>query len=210
MTSPDNPYTPMAEFVADQIFKKKLIVENVAEKSNIPIAIFSKLMSGNDKRLKDRHIPLLANALHCQKYELISRVTNIPITTRLGELINNERRRKGLTQTALAAKNNWLIRNLQRLESEKSKIRHIDARMLTKNLGIKPGLFVPFLSELTSKTTSGNGAKIRRLRQSALLSVSELAELLNLTRQAVSLYEHNSCRPSATTMQKIYQLPVPN
>lgn len=200
----------MAEFVTNKIFTNNLKIKNVAKESNIPINIFSELMSGKDPRLKDRHIPLLAKALHCQKCNLVLRINNISITAPLGELINHERRKQGLTQTTLAAKNNWSISKLRLLESKKGKIRHINARTLTRNLSIKPELFIPFLSEPNRKNTFGNGAKIRQLRQSLLLSVSGLAKSLNLTRQAISLYEHNDCCPSTATMRKISLLPTPN
>jgi transcriptional regulator with XRE-family HTH domain len=198
----------MAEFVANKIFTNNLSLENIIKKSTIPTNIFSQLMSGRDKGLKDRYIPPLAKALHCQECELVLRINNIPVTTSLGALINNNRRQCGLTQTALAAKNGWPISKLRLLESKKKKIRHVDARTLTKTLVINPKLFIPFLSEPNRKDTLGNGEKMRLLRQSLLLSVSELARKLHLTKQTVSLYEHNDCYPSPKIMQKISLLSI--
>ena len=49
------------------------------------------------------------------------------------------------------------------------------------------------------------GNKITQLRKAANMTQGQLGELLNVSPQAISKWEHNLSEPDLTTMKKIWQ-----
>ena len=176
--------------------------------------------TGKRKYLNDSQLVRLAKALQCDVEELRKRMPVKHIAqpnTELGKLIRSRREELGLTLKGFAKKMRMTPQQAKRLEVKKSpQITYYSlVTKLAKVLNLEPSALIRFVRGARKSTASELGLLIRNRRKELVMSISQLAGKLDVSRQYVNRVEFGQCSLSENDdmierLAKVLKLDVNN
>ena len=192
--------TELGSFIRARRLELDLRQVPLAELSGLPQNLVSMFEVGIRKYLNEEQLQGLAKALQCDPEELRKRLpekrTAKP-TTELGKMIRSRREELGMTLEVFAKKLRITPQKAKRLEIRKNpSLRYHLAEPLAKALSLEVSAFAMFVGR-EGKVTGGElGQLIRQRRKELAMSLTVLAEKLNVSRQFVDQIESGQCRLS--------------
>lgn len=160
----------------------------------------SMIEVGIQKQLTNRRLTKLAKVLQCdwkELQELIPEKNNAQPKTKLGKLIRARRQELNITIEAFAKKMGITCQQANYLETKKSPgIRYGLVKPLASALELEPSALAEFFGIARKPTNSKLGRLIRARRKELIMSLNQLANELNVSRQLVNQIEFGQCRLS--------------
>jgi transcriptional regulator with XRE-family HTH domain len=207
MTKKISELPKLAAFLRERCAQLNLTPKKISQRTGISIRAIYPLFSGLTPHVRDIYLSPIATCLECKIEDIYNHTEKKwqpTAQTKLGEILLKKRIACNLSATELAKMLGISIEAVRAQENNRSeKIRHVTARMFSDIFCIKKQKFIEFLNEKLNPTKSIFGKRMRFYRQGQLLSLEDLAKMLNLTKQLLSQYEHGNCLPSKNTLQQI-------
>ena len=192
--------TEFGSFVRNRRLSLSLSQAFVAKLAGLSQNSISMIEVGFQKNLNYRRLNELAKVLRCDPEELqkLMPIKNSTQTkTKIGELIRARREELDLTLEAFAERMGITCQQAKCLETKKSPgIRYGLVKQLANALNFKSSVFAEFVGTTSKPTNSELGQLVRARRKGLIMSLSQLASELDVSRQLVNQIELGQCRLS--------------
>ncbi len=201
--------TKLGSFIRTCRLNLHLRQAELASRARLTQSVVSMVEIGMRKYLSDLQLKRFAKGLHRDPAELLKcmpvKKTAKP-TTALGKLIRSRREELGLTLESFARRIKLTYERAKYLELKKrSSLRYALVGPLAHALNLDSSNFAPFLGPTKKRTASKLGGLVRVRRKELGMSLSHLAEKLNVSRQFVNQieFEQSSLSNSDDVIQKL-------
>lgn len=192
--------TELGSFVRARRIELDLRQVPLAKQSGLAHSQISQIEVGVKKYLDDNQLTQLATALKCDTEELRKRMPVKPgshPTTELGKLIRSRREELGMTIESFAKKMKMTPQRARHLEIRKNpSIRYNTLNPLAKVLDLDPVILSKFVGTTRKESTSELGNLVRSRRKELGMSIGDLAEKLDVSRQFANQIEFGQARLS--------------
>ena len=183
----------LGKFIRVRRIKLGLTQVGAAKPGGISQGEWSGMETGKRRRLSAKYIAVFSEVLQCEPSQLEAlnpEKKQAELKTELGKFIRARREELGLTKTDLARELKVNSSYVNQLELHERYIIYQTARRLVIVLRLEPQALLKFITNQNAKAAgSGLGKLIRTRRRELLLSQSDLAKELGVSKAYVSLIE---------------------